>query len=737
VSGIGEKTAISLLQKFGTLDNIYQNIDQVENRWKGKLEQNRANAFLSRDLAQIKTDLNIKFDLDRAKADGLDFPSIESIFKDLEFRSLLKTLERLTGTEAAVSAVISTPLKAGQQMSLFVNEPQVVYAQINNLNIEVQTIDTKEKLADLVKELNKAKVISFDTETTSTEEMKAEIVGISLSIKEGEGHYIPIGHRTGTNLPLDQVLAAIKAPLTDPKIGKIAHNAKYDYIVLARHGLTVSPLTFDTMLAEFIIDPASRNLGLKNLAFVKLGEEMTRIEDLIGKGKKQISMAEVPVESVAPYAVADAEIPLRLMALQRDELKRVNGEKLLEEIDLPLTPVIADMEMTGISLDLPFFEETSKRLEKRMAEIEKQVYEMVGKAFNINSTQQLSDILFQRLGLEPPDRGNKTASGHFSTSAGVLDLLRGKHPVVDLILEHRELSKIKSTYVDALQAALNSETGCVHTSYSQIGAVTGRLSSSNPNLQNIPIRTEEGRRIRNGFVAGKGHVLLSVDYSQIELRIVAHMAQDEGMLAAFRADEDIHATTAAAIYGVKPEAVTKNMRRHAKAINFGLIYGMSVFGLTRTTELTLAEAETFVKAYFQKFPGVKKYLDGIRKQAAQQGYVETLLGRRRYFPALQSKANVQVKNREEREAINAPVQGTAADIMKIAMLKIPPALKQAGLKAKMLLQVHDELVFECPKSELKETARVIQDIMTNAYPLSIPLSTEARYGPNWGEMKTI
>jgi DNA polymerase-1 len=448
-------------------------------------------------------------------------------------------------------------------------------------------------------------------------------------------------------------------------------------------------------------------------------------------------MADVPVESVAPYAVADAEIPLRLMALQRDELKRVNGEKLLEEIDLPLTPVIADMEMTGISLDLPFFQETSKRLEKRMAEIEKQVYEMVGKPFNINSTQQLSDILFQRLGLEPPDRGNKTASGHFSTSAGVLDLLRGKHPVVDLILEHRELSKIKSTYVDALQAALNSETGCVHTSYSQIGAVTGRLSSSNPNLQNIPIRTEEGRRIRNGFVAGTGNVLLSVDYSQIELRIVAHMAQDEGMLAAFRADEDIHATTAAAIYGVKPEAVTKNMRRHAKAINFGLIYGMSVFGLTRTTELTLAEAETFVKAYFQKFPGVKKYLDGIRKQAAQQGYVETLLGRRRYFPALQSKANVQVKNREEREAINAPVQGTAADIMKIAMLKIPPALKQAGLKAKMLLQVHDELVFECPKSELKETARVIQDIMTNAYPLSIPLSTEARYGPNWGEMKTL
>ncbi|MGE5461767.1 MAG: DNA polymerase, partial [Syntrophothermus sp.] len=307
----------------------------------------------------------------------------------------------------------------------------------------------------------------------------------------------------------------------------------------------------------------------------------------------------------------------------------------------------------------------------------------------------------------------------------------------DLILEHRELAKIKSTYVDALQAALNEDTGCVHTSYSQTGAVTGRLSSVNPNLQNIPIRTEEGRRIRHGFVAGKNRVLLSVDYSQIELRIVAHMAQDEAMLAAFRAGEDIHTTTASAIFGVSPEQVTKQMRRRAKGINFGLIYGMSVFGLTRYTDLTLAEAEEFVKAYFKQFPGIKKYLEGIRKLAAQQGYVETLLGRRRYFPALQSKQNVQIKNREEREAINAPIQGTAADIMKIAMLRIPPALKAAGLSGKMLLQVHDELVLEVPEKELKETARIVQETMANAYPMSIPLSTEARYGKNWGDMQDL
>ena len=737
VAGIGEKTAIALIEKFQTLDNIYQNIDQVENRWRTKLEQNKENAFLSRELAQIKTDLNIKLDLEHAKAQELDIPAIETIFRDMEFRSLLKTLDRLSGKDSSDPA--AAPPKAGEQMSMFAKESPapVVYTPATTLNIEVKVVDTDKKLADLVKDLNKAKVISFDTETTSTEEMRAELVGISLAIKEGEGYYIPIGHRAGTNLPLEQVIAALKPPMTNPKIGKIAHNAKYDYIVLARNGLRVSPLTFDTMLAEFIIDPSSRSMGLKNLAFVKLGEEMTHIEDLIGKGKKQITMADVAIESAAPYAVADAEVTLRLLPIQQEGLKRVNGEKLLEEIDLPLTPVLADMEMTGISLDLPFFEETSKRLEKRMAEIEKQVYESVGKPFNINSTQQLSDILFKQLGLEPPDRGNKTASGHFSTSAGVLDLLRGKHAVVDMVLEHRELSKLKSTYVDALQAALNSETGCVHTSYSQIGAVTGRLSSSNPNLQNIPIRTEEGRRLRHGFVASKDNVLLSVDYSQIELRIVAHMARDESMLAAFRAGEDIHATTAAAIYGVPTDAVTKPMRRRAKSINFGLIYGMSVFGLTRYTDLTLAEAETFVKTYFEKFPGVKRYLDGIRKQAAQQGYVETLLGRRRYFPALQGKANVQVKNREEREAINAPVQGTAADIMKLAMLNIPPALKAAGLKAKMLLQVHDELVFECPKEELKETARIVQQAMTNAYPLDIPLSTEARYGANWGETKSI
>ncbi len=742
VKGVGEKTAIALLEKFGTLDAIYANLDQVEKRWKGKLEASKESAYMSYDLALIRTDLKIILDLEHAKVTAFDGTKLEEFFKEMEFRTLLSKVPAISSglissvpAPSSIKPAKSAKTKSGQ-FSMFVNEPQVIYATQAS-NIEVIIVDSLNKLNDLANEFAKASVISFDTETTSTEEMQAEIVGISLADKAGQGNYIPIGHTSENNLPIEKVIAALTPSMTDAKIGKVAHNAKYDYIILARYGLVTTPLTFDTMLAEFIIDPSSRNLGLKNLVHTRLGEEMTHIEELIGKGKNQLSMSDIAIESVAPYAAADAETTLRLMPILEKDLLRANGTKLLTEIDLPLTPVLAEMEMAGILIDLPFFKKMSEELSERMAEIEKRVFESVGKPFNLNSTQQLSDVLFTHLRLDPPDKGKKTASGHYSTSADVLELLRGKHPVVDMILENRELSKLKSTYVDALPAAVDPQTGRVHTSYSQTGAVTGRLSSSNPNLQNIPIRTEEGRRVRNGFIAEKGSVLLSVDYSQIELRIVAHMAGDEAMLAAFKAGEDIHVTTAAAVYGVDNEAVTKEMRRHAKAINFGLIYGMSAFGLARSTELTLAEAENFVKTYFTKFPGVKKYLDEIRQLAAQQGYVETLLNRRRYFPALQGKINPQLKNREEREAINAPIQGTAADIMKIAMLKIPSALKSAGLKSKMLLQVHDELVLECPQDELGKTASIVQETMANAYPMSIPLSTEARAGQSWGGMKVL
>jgi DNA polymerase-1 len=733
VPGVGEKTALGLLEKYGSLDGIYAHLDEVENRWRTKLEAGKDSAYMSRNLATIRTDLPVKLDLEHARADQFDPAALETFFQELEFRSLIKKVAELSGQAPAVAAAT----KPSGQLSLFGDEAPTISAPKSTVDIEVQVVDTPEKLEGLVAELNKSRVISFDTETTSTDEMQANLVGISLSVQEGRGYYIPVGHKNGPNLSVEQVISGLREPMTNPKIGKVAHNAKYDYIMLARYGLKVTPLTFDTMIAEFVIDPSSRHLGLKNLAEVRLGEEMTHIEELIGKGKNQLSMDEVEVQVAAAYAAADAETTLRLMPLQRKELEHAGGMKLMDEIEMPLISVLADMEMSGVLLDLPFFASMSEELQGRLNEIARQVYRSVGKEFNLNSTQQLSDVLFNRLRLEPPDRGKKTASGHYSTSASVLESLSGKHEVVDWVLEHRELSKLKSTYLDALPAAVNPVTGRVHTSYSQTGAVTGRLSSSNPNLQNIPIRTAEGRRVRNGFIAGPGNVLLSVDYSQIELRIVAHMAEDEGMLTAFRQGQDIHATTAAAIYSVPLEAVTKEQRRHAKAINFGLIYGMSAFGLTRSTELTLAESQDFVEAYFKQFPGVKRYLDGIRKIAAERGYVETLLGRRRYFPMLKNPINVNVRNREEREAINAPIQGTAADIMKIAMLKIPVALQEAGLSGKMLLQVHDEIVLECPERELDVTARIVQKNMQSAYPLSIPLLTEARWGQRWGEMQVI
>jgi len=735
VPGVGEKTTEGLLAKFGTLDNIYAHLDEVEARWRNKLEAGKESAYMSYKLAAIRTDLPVEIDLEQARTDSFEPAKVEKVFRELEFRTLIDKLRKLTGA--------SSPSQGGtQQLDLFgegarqISEP--IQETRSESKLKTSIVDSAAKLKLLEKALEAAAVISIDTETTSTDEMTANLVGISLAVKDGEGWYIPVGHTSGTQLPREQILSTLRKPLTDLRIPKIGHNLKYDFIMLARSGLRMAPLGFDTMVAEWVIDPGSRNLGLKNLALARLGEDMTHIEELIGKGKNQRSMADVAIPDAAPYAAADAETALSLMPLLEAELKRFPKLwDLFAKIEMPLVSVLADMEMAGIALDKKFFAAFSVELKKRMETLEKQVYEAAGKIFNINSTQQLSDVLFKNLQLTPPDRGRKTASGHYSTAAGVLDELSGIHPVVDMILEYRELSKLISTYVEALPTQIHPEDGRVHTSFSQTNTVTGRLSSSDPNLQNIPTRTELGRRVRRGFVADPGNVLISLDYSQIELRIVAHMAGDEAMLNAFRAGQDIHATTAAAIYGVPLLAVTKEMRRHAKAINFGLIYGMSAFGLTRTTELTLAESQDFVDAYFRQFPGVKKYLDGIRKETGRSGYVETMLGRRRYFPNLKSGVNQVMKNREEREAINAPIQGTAADIMKIAMIKIPPALTQAGLHGKMLLQVHDELVIECPRDEMNKVAGVVQNIMENAYPLNIPLTTEARWGTNWDELKPL
>lgn len=728
VPGVGEKTATLLLEQYGTLDEIYRHIDDIPARFASKLTTGKDSAYMSQTLATIKLDIPIKLNLDEARTDHINVPEVESLFRELEFRTLIPKLHNV------IKTMVGGASDSGQ-LSLFGQEVKEV-GLASSYSPETVIVDSAEKLTALTQTLAQAPMIALDTETTSTDPMLADLVGISLACEKGTGYYIPVGHSTGEpQLALAEVIRALTPALTDPGIPKAGHNLKYDAIVLAQNGLTVAPLAFDTMIAAWLIDPASHNLGLKDMAGELLNISMTHIEELIGSGKNQITMNLVAVAKAAPYAAADAEVTLQLVPVLAEKMKSHNCQKVFAEIEMPLLPVLMEMERTGISLDRAFFEKFSSEMGQRLHEIETQIFDAVGYKFNLNSTQQLSKVLFETLKLTPP--GKKTASGHYSTSAAVLDELSGQHPVVDTLLEYRELSKLKSTYLDTLPMQINPRTGRVHTSYSQTGSVTGRLASLNPNLQNIPTRTETGRRVRLGFVAAPGSVLLSVDYSQIELRIVAHMSGDEAMLNAFRAGQDIHAATAAAIYGVPLDQVTKDQRRHAKAINFGLIYGMSSFGLSRSTDLTLAEAENFVKGYFQTFPAVKSYLDNIRLLAARQGYVETMLGRRRYFPNLAHPTNVNIKNREEREAINAPIQGTAADIMKLAMIQLLPALQKAKLSGKMLLQVHDELVLEVPEGELRETTQVVQQVMENTIQLSIPLLTEARSGVNWGSMVVI
>ncbi len=730
VAGVGEKTAVSLLESYKTLDGVYANLDKMTVGLRAKLEKDRTMAYMSQDLARIRVDAPIHLDLEKARTADYNINQVEELFRVMEFRSLLPRLSSL-------GKVIPGQGPA-QQLNLF-GETITGLGNAPAYELDTVIVDTSAKMSALVRELESSTLIALDTETTSTDPMRAELVGISLAMEPGKGYYIPVGHTAADSvqLSLQEIKKALQPVLENPKIAKAGHNIKYDILVLKRNGIRVHPISMDTMLAEWLVNPASRNLGLKNLAWVRLGIEMTHIEELIGKGKAQLNMANVSIAAAAPYAAADAEVTLRLVPLLEKDLKENQSLKLLQEMELPLVPVLADMEEAGILVDVDFFKKFSVELQEKMGAIETQVYQAAGSPFNLNSTQQLSRVLFDRLNLLPPGMKKKTTAGTFSTSADVLDEMRGQHPVVDAILEYRELTKLKSTYVDALPLQVNPNTGRIHTSYNQTGSVTGRIASSDPNLQNIPTRTDLGRRVREGFIAAPGLVLLSIDYSQIELRIVAHMAKDDAMLDAFRAGQDIHATTAAAIYNVPLAEVTKVQRRHAKAINFGLIYGMGAFGLSRSADLTLAESENFIKAYFTQFPGVKRYLDGIRKEAAQRGYVETLLGRRRYFPGLSTQQNNNLRQREEREAINAPIQGTAADILKIAMLRIPEALAKKKLNGRMLLQVHDELVLECPESELKQTALVVQHEMENAFKMEIPLETEARSGKNWGSMRVL
>ncbi len=725
VRGVGAKTASSLLQQFGSLQRVYDHLDEIKSAFvRNKLEAGRQLAFLSQSLVTIRRDLALALDLDACKTHDFDRAHTIDLFRELGFRSLV---DRLPASDKE-----SEPAKAVS--------PEVT-------TTDYRVITTVEELFALQKRLERAEQIAVDVETTSTDDMQARLVGLALCPATGEGYYLPLTHTGASqrsllddsatqatpNLDTGQVRNMLAGVLANPEIAKFAHNGKYDLTVLTRHQFEVRPLTADTMIAAWLLNPGSQGLGLKTLAWERLGIEMTPITDLIGKGKKQITIDQVPVERVGPYACADVDMTLRLAAALTPEIQDKGLWPLFTDVEMPLLPVLMRMEMHGVMLDAPFLREMGGDLAGRLDELQDHICALAGHSFNINSTKQLRTVLFDELGL-PVIHRTKTGP---STDAKTLEALKDKHEIVILLLEHRQLNKLRSTYVEALPKLVNPQTGRVHTSYKQTGTETGRLSSADPNLQNIPIRTPLGRQIRRAFVAPPGHQLVAADYSQVELRVLAHLSGDENLQGAFLRDEDIHARTAADILDIPLKKVTSEQRRLAKSINFGIVYGMGEYGLAQRTALNQTEARQFIESYFARYPGVKTYLDSVKQQARDRGYVETILGRRRFFPELRagSRAGGMIRRASERAAINMPVQGSAADIMKLAMLRMDEALRRHNLRTAMILQVHDELVLEVPADELDTAKALVREVMSEAYNLAVPLKVDVEVGPNWRDLE--
>jgi len=739
VKGIGEKTATQLIQLYGSVENIYAHLAEVTPaRAKSALEANREMAFLSKDLVTIRTQVDIPVTWEECAVHSYNRTQVEALFDQLEFKTLRN---RLPGSNEAKAE--PQPLTKAQQISMFGEEaaqpasraPAIVKPKESVTNTII--IDSEAALKALVSELKQADIIAFDTETTGTDPLLAELVGISLSVKECEGFYIPIGHAAGQQLSREKIVSALGPIFENEKLPKVGHNAKYDMAVLHEAGIEVRGLSYDTMLGAFLIEPGSA-IGLKKLAKAQLHIEMTEIEELIGTGKKQITMAQVPIADAAPYAAADADLTLRLFHLQEPKLNELGLRKLLDTVDIPLVPVLLSMELAGVKIDAAFLGEMSQRFEVRLKDIEREVYQLAGYEFNLNSPAQLGEALFGKLGLKAPGE-RKTSTGKVSVAADVLESMQGMHPVIDLILENRQLSKLKGTYLDALPKLVNPKTGRVHTSFNQTGAVSGRIASQDPNLQNIPIRTELGREVRRAFIVEPGNVMIAADYSQVELRIAAHIANDPGLRAAFAAGQDIHRATAAKVLNIPLDQVTSDQRSFAKRVNFGLLYGMGTQSLAQQAGISMKEAQQFVDAYFAGFPNIRKYIDETKHKAKDDGYVETLLGRRRYFPILQTatrdpRTNIMQRS-AEREAINHPIQGTAADIIKIAMINIQRELAQQKLKARLILQVHDELILEAPMQEKDAVEALVRELMENAYSLDPALKVEVGTGQNWDAVK--
>jgi len=704
VPGVGPKTALSLVEEFGDLKTV---LKEAPSKRKGKLAKSlsefKEQAELSQDLVTIRTDCPVELDLDSMKMREPDTDSLVELFRRLEFRSW------------------ADKYASKQAESLF-------DAPDSKSKADYRCLDDPAKLEKVLEKVINKGEMALDTETTSLDPLKARLVGISFSFEEGKAFYVPVGHDEGKNLEIDDILKQMNK-LFSSKIKIVGQNLKYDRQVLKNHGLILNKIDFDTMIAAYLLDPGRRSYNLDSLVLDKFNYNMVHIQELIGSGKNQIGFNEVEIEKAVPYACEDADFALRLKNVLSPEIGKLKLSELFNDIEMPLVGVLGDMEERGVRIDVAFLKELSKQYGKKLKEIENEIYREVGQEFNLNSPKQLGEILFDKLGLKST---RKTAKGGArSTSVDVLEKLAEIHPVPRMVLEYRQFAKLQSTYIDALPELVDKETGRVHTSFNQTIAATGRLSSTDPNLQNIPVRTEEGREIRKAFIpADENYSIISADYSQVELRIMAHIADDATMIESFKRDEDIHRRTAAEVYGVDIEDVTDSQRRAAKTANFAIIYGVSAYGLSQQSELSMAESKEFIEIYFDRYPGIKKYMDDMIRSAREQGFVSTMFGRRRYLPDINAKS-VQARQFAERIAINTPIQGTAADMIKIAMIRIANDI--SGMKSDMVLQVHDELVFDAHKKELDRLKKIVKDRMGKAVALKVPLKVDIGVGDNWLE----
>jgi DNA polymerase-1 len=699
VPGIGEKTAKMLIDQFGDIENLLANLDQLKGKRRENLETYGDQARLSKQLVTLIDDMDLDLDYDSFTMSEPNRKALTELFKECEFHRLVQEFsvdERATADSADYRCVL-----------------------------------TEDELAAMLTELEKVERFAFDTETTSLNPHRAELVGMSFSVKTGAAWYIPISHRylgAPEQLPLATVLEAIRPLLTDPNKLKIGQNLKYDILVLGRAGVDVSEPLYDTMLASYLANPASNSHGMDALASTLLDYRTIPFSEVAGSGKNQVTFDEVEVEKAVVYAAEDADITLRLYEKLEPMVNQQQQTRMFNEIEMPLLPILTEMEQHGIRIDAGFLGSLSAEMAEKLAILEQKIHEIAGSTFNISSPKQLGEILFERLGLP---RSKKTKTG-WSTNVEVLTGLADEHEIAELILSYRSLMKLKGTYTDALPKLIHPETGRIHTSFNQAITATGRLSSSDPNLQNIPIRTESGRRIREGFIPADGCVLLAADYSQVELRILAHMADVPALKESFAKGEDIHRRTASEVLGIFPEMVTDEQRRQAKAINFGVIYGMSAFGLAKQLGISRREAQAFIDTYFERYPGIRTFMDKCIAGARENLYVTTLLGRRCATPEINSK-NGAVRGYAERNAINYPVQGSAADIIKLAMIRVVKRIKAEKLQSRMLLQVHDELVFEVPDNELSIMTKLVREEMENAVDITVPLLVEVGSGANWRE----